>query len=50
MLHIFDGKDGAYPSDLILDAAGNLYGTTISGGGANGYGTVQAAGLDPLAL
>lgn len=34
------GDDGILPwSGLILDAAGNLYGTT-SVGGANGYGTV----------
>jgi uncharacterized repeat protein (TIGR03803 family) len=44
-----DGADGAIPqSALIVDAAGNLYGTTESGGGidecsvgsANGCGTV----------
>jgi uncharacterized repeat protein (TIGR03803 family) len=44
ILHIF-GKsrtvaDGFYPySSLVLDASGNLYGTTSSGG-ASGYGTV----------
>ena len=26
------GADGAYPSNLILDSAGNLYGTAFSGG------------------
>ena len=36
----FNGTNGAYPkSGLIADAAGNLFGTTQSGG-ANGYGTV----------
>ena len=39
-LHNFKGVDGAYPvGGLILDAAGNLYGTTTSGG-ASGMGTV----------
>lgn len=35
-LHDFTGADGAFPeSDLILDAGGNIYGTT-SGGGSSG--------------
>ena len=34
LLHIFTGNDdgGPYPSDLILDSAGNIYGSTSSGG------------------
>lgn len=32
------GDDGQFPSDLIFDARGNLYGTS-GGGGANGGGT-----------
>jgi uncharacterized repeat protein (TIGR03803 family) len=42
VLYSFDGSDGAYPfQDLTRDAAGNLYGTTLSvaGGGLN-YGVV----------
>jgi uncharacterized repeat protein (TIGR03803 family) len=36
----FDGKDGVFPlANLVLDPAGNLYGTT-NGGGAQGQGTV----------
>ncbi len=39
-LHDFSGGDGASPTGgVILDASGNLYGTTAEGG-AFGYGTV----------
>jgi uncharacterized repeat protein (TIGR03803 family) len=32
----FDGTDGSFPSgDLIADSAGDLFGTTRSGGGSN---------------
>src|SRR5262249_25349036 len=31
LLHTFDGNDGAFPSELIRDASGNLYGTAING-------------------
>lgn len=40
VLHAFDGSDGGMPeSPVIGDAAGNLYGTTLSGG-PHGDGTV----------
>jgi uncharacterized repeat protein (TIGR03803 family) len=40
VLHSFTGSDGAFPvAGLIADFAGNLYGTTQSGGAA-GKGVV----------
>jgi len=40
VLFKFNGKDEAHPSaGLILDAAGNLFGTTVNGG-ASGDGSV----------
>ncbi|WP_315719821.1 MULTISPECIES: calcium-binding protein [unclassified Bradyrhizobium] len=40
VLASFSGTDGSAPQDaLIIDAAGNLFGTTTTGG-AGGYGTV----------
>ena len=33
VLHAFTGNDGTYPySNLVFDGAGNLYGTTLTGG------------------
>jgi uncharacterized repeat protein (TIGR03803 family) len=52
VLHTFGVSDGAYPSSvLLLDSAGNLYGTTSAGGnssacGPTGCGTVFR--LSPL--
>jgi len=37
VLHKFTGgNDGSFPTSIILDAAGNLYGTTAHGGGRGG--------------
>jgi uncharacterized repeat protein (TIGR03803 family) len=38
--------DGAFPNDLIMDAQGNLYGTTFDGG-VHGYGAVFKITLQP---
>lgn len=35
VLHNFNGTNGAYPNQVVLDAAGNLYGTTRKGGAHN---------------
>jgi uncharacterized repeat protein (TIGR03803 family) len=41
VLHEFNGNNGAYPNaNLIFDPAGDLYGTTASGGHSRGEGTV----------
>jgi uncharacterized repeat protein (TIGR03803 family) len=40
VVHAFQGPDGKYPeAAIVLDSAGNLYGTTFNGG-TNNYGTV----------
>ena len=39
VLHQFEVKDGEYPTCLIRDATGNLYGTTMYGG-SSGWGIV----------
>jgi uncharacterized repeat protein (TIGR03803 family) len=39
--HTFtDGTDGSSPQGVVIDAAGNLYGTTFTDNGDNGYGVV----------
>jgi uncharacterized repeat protein (TIGR03803 family) len=51
VLHIFaEGNDGAIPSGVIFDSAGNLYGTTNEGGNPNicaGHGCGVAFELSP---
>ena len=40
ILHDFDGADGDYPqAGVLMDASGNLYGTTFAGG-VHGVGTI----------
>ena len=46
VLHIFTyGDDGAYPTDLVRDVAGNLYGTTAFGYGTGVFGGACNTGL-----
>jgi uncharacterized repeat protein (TIGR03803 family) len=46
VLHTFSGPDGVGPEGLLIDATGNLYGTTVTGGATYvagrtpGFGTV----------
>jgi uncharacterized repeat protein (TIGR03803 family) len=46
VLHVFgDLRDGAHPqAGLILDAAGNLYGTTYEGGASGADVVFKLAG------
>jgi hypothetical protein len=46
IIHAFNGNDGSYPdSALTIDAAGNLYGTTVSGGPGGSGQTTEGAGV-----
>jgi uncharacterized repeat protein (TIGR03803 family) len=54
VLHNFNGTGGAYPSGMIFDASGNLYGTTYYGGSGscydgNGHGCGTVFELTPKA-
>jgi uncharacterized repeat protein (TIGR03803 family) len=47
VLHYFNGPDGSNPeAGVTLDPAGNLYGTTLSGGAFQFYGTVYKLAPD----
>ena len=43
----FNGADGERPLDTVIDAAGDLFGTTRQGG-ANGHGTVFEIAYSPI--
>jgi hypothetical protein len=46
IIHAFNGNDGSYPdSALTIDAAGNLFGTTVSGGPGGSAQTTEGAGV-----
>jgi uncharacterized repeat protein (TIGR03803 family) len=46
VLHYFAGTDGSFPdTKMIFDAAGNLYGTTLFGGGNNGCPGNEGCGV-----
>ena len=48
VLHAFSGTDGSDPNgDLIRDAVGNIYGTTLSGGSSSSFAGVVFK-IDPL--
>ena len=51
VLYAFHGHEGAYPSKLAMDATGNLFGTTNSGGSSSicRYGCGVVFELAPLA-
>jgi uncharacterized repeat protein (TIGR03803 family) len=41
MIGAFNNVDGSFPvAGVVVDASGNLYGTTYQGGNSNGYGVV----------
>jgi len=46
IIHAFDGNNGSYPaSGVTIDAAGNLYGTTVSGGPGGSAKVKEGAGV-----